>query len=170
MWLLASLFLAGYWSEISILLHVGLSESHLSVSWPTVAGKLASDVRQSKEKRERERETKTEGIVFYNLILEVIFIPSTIFYWLPRATLIQCGRDHTRVWISRGRDHSGLSWKLLQFPWTSLPEGRLRKGKLVGQTKAPAKAAGFRVTAGTHCHSPLLSVPPITCCHPCWSL
>ena len=41
----------------------------------------------------------------------------------------------------------------------SIPEGKLGKGKLVGQTKAPATAAGFRVTTGMHCHSPPFSIP-----------
>lgn len=76
MWLLAGWpqFLADCWPKASVL-HAGLSESCLHVRMTVAAGKLTSDVRKSKQARERERETKTGDIVFYNLILEVTHHP-----------------------------------------------------------------------------------------------
>ena len=58
----------------------------------------------------RMRTSKTEAEVLYNLILEVIFHPISVFCWSQRPTLIQW--HYSKVYVPGGRDHWRPFWRL----------------------------------------------------------
>lgn len=73
---------------------------------------------REREREKRERITEMEAAVISNLKCDIIIF--VIFYWSCRPILIQCGRDLQTVWISKAKDHWGLSWKLAIRSFTSL--------------------------------------------------
>lgn len=58
------------------------------------------------------RVIKAGAAIFWNLISGLTYYHSATLYLSIRATLVQCGRDKTRVWVSGNSDSREPSWRL----------------------------------------------------------
>lgn len=112
-------FPAGCWMGASLLCHVGLC-----IGCPSVLTICHPDSSRVSDPRERVNPDKSHGI-FYNLILEVVRLPSltitsVIILSLYRLHWYSIRGDCRRVWIPAGGDHWVPSWKLAATPGIEL--------------------------------------------------
>lgn len=104
-----SQFLSGYWLETFLSSFPMYFSIEQLLPWKPQS---EWSKRGKEEETKRERMSKTEITVFYNLHLKTAYHHFSHNLLVTRPTLVQCETRLLTVWIPGGRNYWGLSWRL----------------------------------------------------------